>query len=70
MDVEYFFHRIGLEFSPKELNAMQEEFLAYQLLSETDIPKDIWNDALVVEKEGEEEVRRFYRMDVFMGVFV
>ena len=66
-DVEFFIQRFNLNFGSKYLNELQEEFLAYQLLSEGDIPQTIWDNACVVEKEDGEEERRYHRMDVVWG---
>ena len=37
-----------------------EEFLAYQLLEESDIPQHVWNDATVVEEKD----KKYHRMDI------
>ena len=59
--VEFFVHRYshlqGLT-SPSEMELLQEEFISYQLLSDTDIPSRIWDEA----KVGEDDV--YYRVDV------
>ena len=41
-DVEYFIGRYGslLNFTAQQLDAVHEEFVAYQLLHESDIPSD------------------------------
>ena len=46
--------------SPLELCNLEDEFLSYQLLKESDIPDSVWQSALVVEKDE----KRYYRMDV------
>ena len=65
-DVEFFIERFRLRFSSEDLNSLQEEFISYQLLNEDDIPKLVWDDACVVEKDDEDgdEVKKYYRMDV------
>ena len=60
--VEFFVHCYshlqGLT-SPSEMELLQEEFISYQLLSDTDIPSRIWDEAKVGE---DEDVH--YRVDV------
>ena len=46
--------------SPLELSNLEDEFLSYQLLNESDIPDSVWKSALVVEKDD----KQYYRMDV------
>jgi len=46
--------------SPQEMDVLSDEFTAYQLLQESDIPKDIWDKAAVVVHESQ----TYYRMDV------
>lgn len=45
--------------SPQELDHLQEEFIEYQLLEESDIPQDVWKKATVVDGE-----HTYHRMDV------
>lgn len=45
---------------PNELEALLEEFTDYQLLQESEIPVDVWNDATV--REGDDQT--YHRMDV------
>ena len=67
-DVEFFIERFRLRFSCEDLNSLQEEFISYQLLNEDDIPKLVWDDACVVEKDDDgNEVKKYYRMDVIWG---
>jgi hypothetical protein len=49
------------------MDHLQEEFIEYQLLEDTDIPDNIWQEALVyiVETNGREE--QFHRMDTIWG---
>jgi hypothetical protein len=49
------------------MDHLQEEFIQYQLLEDTDIPDHIWQEALVyiVETNGREE--QFHRMDTIWG---
>ncbi len=42
-----------------ELNEIEDEFLEYQLVRESDIPEHVWQSALVVDKET-----RHHRMDI------
>ena len=45
--------------SPAELSELEDEFLQYQLMRESDIPESVWQLALVVDKET-----RHHRMDI------
>ena len=66
-DVEFFIERFRLRFSSEDLNSLQE-FISYQLFNEDDIPKLVWDDACVVEKDDDgDEVKKYYRMDVIWG---
>ena len=65
--VEFFVEKFKLNLSSKALNELQEEFLAYQLLDESDIPTSVWDDACVREKDDDEEVTKYYRMDTIWG---
>lgn len=47
--------------SSVELSNLEDEFLNYQMLEESDIPVSVWQSALVEEKE---DGRQYYRMDV------
>ena len=46
--------------NPTEMNKLQEEFVAYQLL-EKNISQTVWNEAIVYD-EGKEEAKH-YRID-------
>lgn len=48
--------------SVQDLNKLEEEFLQYQLMNDSDIPFQIWQEALV--KEDKDDDVRKYRMDV------
>ena len=48
--------------SPQDMNKLEEEFLQYQTMNDSDIPAKIWEDALV--KEDKDEDSRKYRMGV------
>ncbi len=63
--VEYFVHRfphLHALRTPQELDMLQEEFVSYQLLRDTDIPIQVWE----VAKVGEDEAV-YYRIDVLWG---
>ena len=45
--------------SPAELSELEDEFLEYQLMRESDIPESVRQLALVVDKET-----RHHRMDI------
>lgn len=54
-------------FNASQMDKLQEEFIEYQLLQETNIPADVWEDATVrIIENGEEEVK-YYRMDNVWG---
>ena len=68
-DVEYFANRYSafLKFTPKELDALFDEFADYQLLESADISGDIWKAARAhyqVEEGDEERKEAFPRIDV------
>ena len=65
--MEFFIERFRLNLSSKDLNELQEEFLACQLLNEREIPQTVWDDTYVVEKDDGKEVKRYYGMDVIWG---
>ena len=48
--------------SPREIDILHEEFVSYQLLNNTDIPANIWEEAKV--REGDEA---YYRIDTLWG---
>ena len=63
--VEYFCARYLhiLNFTPSDLDRLQEEFLDYQILSKRDIPSAIWEEATVHEDDSVAH----YRMDIIWG---
>ena len=63
--VEYFCARYShiLNFTPSDLDRLQEEFLDYQMLSKTDIPSAIWEEATVYEDDSVSH----HRMDMIWG---
>ena len=44
------------------MNKLGEEFLDYQLMEHTRVPKNVWQSALVIGEESQH-----YRMDVIWG---
>lgn len=66
--VEFFCERYSglLNFSPVEMNQLQEEFVAFQFLVQSDIPQVIWNEATVYD-EGGKEGEKHFRMDSIWG---
>ena len=48
---------------------LQEEFVDYQLLSNEDIPKKVWNEAQIKlsNEEDQEQSSSSFRMDVIWG---
>lgn len=46
--------------SPQQQDLLMEEFVEFQLLSDEDIPEDVWKKATVVEKDE----KTYHRMDV------
>ena len=47
-----------------EMELLQEEFVSYQLLSDTDIPSEVWAEA----KVGEDQ--EAYQIDILGGICV
>ena len=47
-----------------ECDLLSEEFTSYQLLGERDIPKNVWDAALVHEDDDNDCSTRYYRMDM------
>lgn len=64
--VEYFCVKYSnlLQFTPAQMDMLQEEFVDYQLLQKSDIADVVWKEALVYEDENE---KQYYRMDVIWG---
>ena len=65
--VEFFVSKYPrvLQFTPAQLNALQEEFIDYQLLKEENIPIQVWKDATMTVNESESSSKTpYYRMDV------
>ena len=48
--------------STQDLNLLEEEFLHYQAMWDSEIPQKVWDEALVKEDKGQ-DIRK-YRMDV------
>jgi len=66
--VEYFVHLLSHLLAlrtPGELDMLQEEFVSYQLLRDTDIPTQVLEEA----KFGEDEAV-YYRIDILLGHYV
>lgn len=53
----------------RETHLLQEEFVNYQLLSNEDIPKKVWDEAQIKlsNEENEEKSSSSFRMDVIWG---
>ena len=52
----------------RETHLLQEEFVEYQLLSNEDIPKEVWDEAQIkLSNEENEEKSSSFRMDVIWG---
>ena len=65
--IEFFVHRYPhLQFLSvrSEAELLQEEFVSYQLLSDSDIPEDEWKKAEVIDDDSE---HRFYSIDHLWG---
>ena len=63
--VESFVHRfphLHALMEPHEMELLQEEFISYQLLRDTDIPPEVWAEA----KVGEDE-EKYYQIDILWG---
>ena len=54
---------------PRAMDILEEEFLVYQTMSETDIPAHIWEESAVTEKQDldSDEVLTYHRMDMIWG---
>ena len=65
--VEFFCDRCSglLSFDSIQMNQLQEEFVAYQLLDRPDIPRTVWEEAIVYVK-GKDGTKH-YRMDSIWG---
>ena len=64
--VEYFCCSYSnlLQFSPAEVDRLQEEFIDYQLLENSHIPQAVWKEAIIYEDESS---TAHHRMDVIWG---
>ena len=59
-----------LNCTPSSMSKLQEEFIEYQLLEQSDIPDWVWREALVNVTEtddGDEQSVQRYRMDMVWG---
>ncbi len=55
--IMFYRYPIHLPFtSPSEMAYLSEEFTSFQLLEKEDIPERVWESAVVVEKDGSEEM--------------
>lgn len=50
--------------SPTEMNKLEEEFVGYQLLQNSEIPENVWTKAKVDESSEES----YYRMDLIWAL--
>lgn len=70
-DVELFLKNYPsvLPTTARETHLLQEEFEEYQLLSNEDIPKKVWDEAQIKlsNEENEEKSSSSFRMDVVWG---
>ena len=62
--VEYFCSKYP-KFTPALMDRLQEEFVDYQLLQCDDIPRSIWNEAVVYDDKVNDI--KLYRMDTVWG---
>ena len=54
-----------LTFTTVQMDNLQEQFVAYQLLHKADIPETIWEESLTTEKETESgQTIQYHRMDI------
>lgn len=63
--IEYFVHHFPhlCELTtPGEMDLLQEEFISYQLLNDSDIPDEVWSKAKISEDES-----AYYCIDVLWG---
>lgn len=54
--------KLGLSFTEAETQQLLDEFVAYQLLDDSNIPKKIWDEAKITDGDAE-----YYRMDIIWG---
>ncbi|CAB4014767.1 ATP-dependent DNA helicase [Paramuricea clavata] len=54
---------------PRAMDILEEEFLVYQAMAETDIPEHIWKESVVTEKTNVDggETLTYHRMDMIWG---
>ena len=52
------------QFTPAQMDELQEEFVDYQLLEKSDIPDAVWEEAIVYEEKTEGEDKQYHRMDM------
>ena len=55
------------QFTPAQMDELQEEFVDYQLLEKSDIPDAVWEEAIVYEEKTEGEDKQYHRMDMIWG---
>ncbi len=67
--VEFFCAKYSnlFQFTPLQMDTLQEEFTDYQLLEKSDIPETIWREALIYEEGTDESTKEYHRMDVVWG---
>lgn len=67
--VEFFCAKYSdlLQFTPAQMDKLQEEFVDYQLLEKNDIPNAVWKEAIVYEEGAEGEEKQYHRMDTIWG---
>ena len=56
-----------LHFDPAEFDSLYDEFVAYQLLQDSDIPEKVINQATVVSEYSEGNTVNRLRMDIIWG---
>jgi hypothetical protein len=54
------------QLTPAEMEQLHEEFTDYQLLDESDVPNDVWEDAKIRVQEGAAAATT-HRMDAIWG---
>ena len=54
--------------SPQDMNKLEEQFLQYQTMNDSDTPMEIWEEALRKEDKDEDVCK--YRMDIIWAFLI
>ena len=56
-----------MQFTPVQMDRLQEEFTDYQLLDKSEVPEIVWKEALIFEDETGGIKKQHHRMDTVWG---